>query len=142
MQLMFHDDSCGELLDAHGRCPKCEFSPDMQSTGFMEVNAATVKAGIVGGKTFLGQRRKPIRDLADCELSVTDLDRARQIVAQVQEALRTIHIEALREIVGRNQNSSSRVDQSIEEQDWYDLRDLVRVFEETQFRADAFKRRG
>lgn len=38
MILMFHDDDCGELLDNDGRCQKCEFQPDEQSTAFHEVS--------------------------------------------------------------------------------------------------------
>src|SRR4051812_29404616 len=37
LSLMYHDDSCGELIDASGSCPKCKFPPDMQSLGFRKV---------------------------------------------------------------------------------------------------------
>ena len=30
-KVAIHDDSCGAVLDADGRCPVCKFIPDMQS---------------------------------------------------------------------------------------------------------------
>lgn len=33
---LFHDDDCGEFLDADGVCPRHGFSPDMQSLGYRE----------------------------------------------------------------------------------------------------------
>lgn len=54
---MFHDDDCGEFLDEHGRCPKCGFLPDMQSTGFRSLDAA----GALAGRVFLGQGRVTFR---------------------------------------------------------------------------------
>jgi hypothetical protein len=36
---LFHDDDCGVLLDSDGRCPKCGFCHDMQSTGFRQPTA-------------------------------------------------------------------------------------------------------
>lgn len=60
MQLMFHDDDCGELLDKDGRCPKCGFHPDMQSTAFKEVPDAEVSKLRAGGRTLLGLNRRPI----------------------------------------------------------------------------------
>ena len=143
MWLMLHDDNCGVFLNAKGECPKCKFSPDTQLTAFQDISVSAIKAGLTLGKTYLGKFRVPIKDFKDLEASdqaVTDLDRARQIVFQAQEAMRTIHIEALQAIVGRNQNSSTRTDQSLEEQDWYDLRDLVKAIEEVQLRANSFRR--
>lgn len=61
MKLMFHDDDCGELLDRKGRCPKCGFHPDAQSTAFKEIPEAEVQELIREGKTFLGPYRKPVQ---------------------------------------------------------------------------------
>ncbi len=61
MMLMFHDDSCGELLNAEGECPKCKFSPDMQSTGFREVDGSEMIVKREGGATFMGLHRAPVR---------------------------------------------------------------------------------
>ena len=36
-KVLIHDDDCGEVLNADGLCPKCQFYPDMQSTSFREV---------------------------------------------------------------------------------------------------------
>lgn len=60
MQLMFHDDDCGEFLDADGQCPKCKFHPDMQSTAFKNVSDSEVQALKGQGRTLLGQNRKPV----------------------------------------------------------------------------------
>jgi hypothetical protein len=60
MRLMFHDDSCGELLDAAGQCPKCGFHPDMQSTGFVEVADSEIDKGIWEGRTYLTKFRQPV----------------------------------------------------------------------------------
>ena len=38
IMLMYHDDSCGELLDNQGKCPTCGFHPDGQSVGFVDVS--------------------------------------------------------------------------------------------------------
>lgn len=61
MRLMFHDDSCGELLDHEGRCPSCGFHPDMQSTAFRDVPEPEVRERQALGRTFLGEGRKEIR---------------------------------------------------------------------------------
>lgn len=60
MQIMFHDDDCGELLDKDGRCPKCGFHPDMQSTAFKEVPDADVLKLRSQGRTMLGLNRRQI----------------------------------------------------------------------------------
>lgn len=61
MLLMFHDDSCGELLNADGQCPKCKFHPDMQSTSFREVSLEEIRQKRAAGATsFLGQHREPV----------------------------------------------------------------------------------
>ena len=60
MMLMFHDDSCGELLDMHGECPKCRLHPDMQSTGFTDVPVEVVNRMLDGGQTFMGRCRTQI----------------------------------------------------------------------------------
>lgn len=60
MLLMYHDDDCGELLDAAGNCPKCSFAPDMQSTGFREVPDEEVRRLLSEGRTLLGRFRKAI----------------------------------------------------------------------------------
>jgi hypothetical protein len=60
---MFHDDSCGELLDKDGKCPKCNFHPDMQSTAFKSVPIEWVRLMLADGQTFLGQYRTPITSL-------------------------------------------------------------------------------
>ncbi len=61
MMLMFHDDSCGELLDSSGKCPKCGFHPDMQSTAFREVPGDELQQLRAAGLDFLGERRVPVR---------------------------------------------------------------------------------
>lgn len=60
MQIMFHDDDCGELLDKEGRCPKCGFHPDMQSTAFKEVPDAEAMRLRASGRTMLGLNRRQI----------------------------------------------------------------------------------
>lgn len=60
MQIMFHDDDCGELLDKDGRCPKCKFHPDMQSTGFKEVPDDEVTRLRASGRSMLGLNRRQI----------------------------------------------------------------------------------
>lgn len=35
---MFHDDDCGEFLSKDGLCRKCNFHPDMQSTGYKAIS--------------------------------------------------------------------------------------------------------
>lgn len=52
---MVHDDGCGEILDKEGRCPKCGFHPDMQSTAFREASAEELR-----GRSALGLERRPI----------------------------------------------------------------------------------
>lgn len=60
MQLMYHDDDCGELLTDQGECPKCRFHPDMQSTGFVQVSMEEFGAMKLKGRTFLGIGREPL----------------------------------------------------------------------------------
>ena len=60
MKLMYHDDDCGELLDRDGRCPKCKFHPDMQSTAFREVTDAELNGLRGNGRSFLGLNRMPV----------------------------------------------------------------------------------
>jgi hypothetical protein len=60
IRLVFHDDDCGELLDAEGLCPVCQFHPDMQSTAFRQVPEAEYQAGKNAGRTFLGEYRTPL----------------------------------------------------------------------------------
>lgn len=60
MWVMYHDDSCGVPLDQEGCCPSCGFHPDMQSTGFTEIQNKDVLAQVLTGRTFLGQYRSPI----------------------------------------------------------------------------------
>jgi len=60
LMLMYHDDSCGELIDSSGKCPKCGFSPDMQSLGFRKVSEAEISEKRQGGATFMGQHRTPV----------------------------------------------------------------------------------
>lgn len=65
MMVMFHDDDCGELLDGDGECPKCKFHPDMQSTGFKDMNDAVLRDGIERlGLTYLGKHRERINRMA------------------------------------------------------------------------------
>lgn len=52
---MVHDDDCGEILDAEGRCPKCGFHPDIQSTAFREATEQELR-----GRTALGPERQKI----------------------------------------------------------------------------------
>lgn len=59
--LMFHEDGCGVALDKNGVCPKCNFAPDMQSTGFREVATVTLVRDLtVERRSFLGQFGIPI----------------------------------------------------------------------------------
>lgn len=60
MLLMFHDDDCGELLDSEGKCPKCKFHPDGQSTAFREVLDAELSTLRRDGRSFLGKYRTPV----------------------------------------------------------------------------------
>ncbi len=55
MKVMVHDDDCGEILDAEGRCPKCGFHPDIQSTAFREATEQELR-----GRTALGPERQKI----------------------------------------------------------------------------------
>lgn len=59
MKLMFHDDDCGELLDDEGKCPKCKFHPDMQSTAFRDVSDSEFAKLKAEQRTMLGLDRKP-----------------------------------------------------------------------------------
>ena len=58
--LMYHDDDCGELINAAGICPRCEISPDMQSLGFRLVTETEMDEKRRGGATFMGQYRTPV----------------------------------------------------------------------------------
>lgn len=58
IMLMYHDDSCGELLDNRGLCPVCGFHPDGQSVGFMDVPLTLYHLGKAAGKTYLGRYRE------------------------------------------------------------------------------------
>lgn len=60
MKLMFHDDDCGEYLDSFGRCGRCRFYPDMQSTGFVDVPQPVVDQLLANGRTLLGLNRSPV----------------------------------------------------------------------------------
>jgi hypothetical protein len=51
MMLKFHDDDCGELLDADGKCGKCGFYPDMQSTAFRDVPASELRPLLAAGRS-------------------------------------------------------------------------------------------
>jgi hypothetical protein len=51
MMLMFHDDDCGELLDADGKCGKCGFYPDMQSTAYREVADSELRPLLKAGRS-------------------------------------------------------------------------------------------
>jgi hypothetical protein len=56
MMLKFHDDDCGELLDADGKCGKCGkcgFHPDMQSTAFRDVQASELRPLLAGRSVFV-----------------------------------------------------------------------------------------
>jgi len=59
--LMAHDDGCTELLDHEGKCPSCNFHPDMQSTVFRPVPNKELEKMRAEGRTFLGQYREQIR---------------------------------------------------------------------------------
>lgn len=68
--LMYHDDSCGVLLNGDGSCPNCKFHPDMQSLGLREASMNEIKeqAAKYSMKNFMGSRRKVIslETLIDC----------------------------------------------------------------------------
>jgi hypothetical protein len=59
IMLMYHDDSCGELLNNQGMCPKCGFHPDMQSTGFTDLPMEEYNRLKAQGLSFLGRFRTP-----------------------------------------------------------------------------------
>ena len=58
IMLMYHDDSCGELLDNQGKCPTCGFHPDGQSVGFVPVSMKLYNLAKTQGMTFLGRYRE------------------------------------------------------------------------------------
>ncbi len=58
--VMAHDDDCTELLDQEGKCPTCNFHPDMQSTAFRAVPIEEIDALRATGRTFLGLYREKI----------------------------------------------------------------------------------
>ena len=60
IQVMVHDDDCGEYLTRKGQCPKCKFHPDMQSTAFTSIEYDELQALIYRGRSFLGINRTPI----------------------------------------------------------------------------------
>lgn len=58
--LMFHDDDCDALLDHEGKCPKCGFVPDLQSTGYKEISEREIIQRLSKGQTMMGSKRRPI----------------------------------------------------------------------------------
>jgi hypothetical protein len=60
VKVMVHDDSCGEYLTKSGKCPKCNFYPDMQSTAFTMIDYDELRDLICKGRTLLGIHRNPI----------------------------------------------------------------------------------
>lgn len=58
IMLMYHDDSCGDLLDNQGRCHCCGFHPDGQSVGFTDVPLSVYNAAKSRGLTFMGRYRE------------------------------------------------------------------------------------
>ncbi len=59
MKKLIHDDDCGEFLDNAGRCPRCDFVPDMQSIAFVETCPACVD------ESFIVQQF-PTLDISGC----------------------------------------------------------------------------
>ena len=60
-RVLMHDDDCGAELDARGRCPKCGFAPDMQSTAFVfvaEGDAETLAVALDALSGLLSNDRK------------------------------------------------------------------------------------
>jgi len=55
IEVMVHEDDCGEILDSAGRCPKCGFHPSMQDTSFKTVQTEDLR-----GRTALGLNREPL----------------------------------------------------------------------------------
>lgn len=60
MQIMIHDDDCGEYLDKNGMCPKCKFHPDLQSLALVETDINTIERYLSAGFTMMGLYRRPI----------------------------------------------------------------------------------
>jgi hypothetical protein len=60
IMVMIHDDGCGEYLTRSGRCPTCDFHPNMQDTAFVPIDADELNILLSKGKTFLGKYRQPI----------------------------------------------------------------------------------
>lgn len=60
MKLMIHDDDCGAFVDQFGRCHRCRFYPDMQSTGFVDVSDDELENLRLAGRTFLTLGRLPV----------------------------------------------------------------------------------
>ena len=58
IRLMYHDDSCGELLDNEGKCLACGFHPDGQSVGFKDVLIVAYREMKATGRTFIGRFRE------------------------------------------------------------------------------------
>lgn len=61
IDLMIHDDSCGEKLNHDGFCPACKFHPDGQSVAFKKFDKKEIDKLVAKGHTFLGHRRQEIR---------------------------------------------------------------------------------
>ena len=60
IQVMIHDDGCGEFLDKTGSCPVCQYHPDMQSTAFVDIKQDKLQKLIQKGQSFLGAHRTPM----------------------------------------------------------------------------------
>lgn len=77
IDLMYHDDDCGVLLDDQGKCPACGFHPDMQSVGFRKVDMTSeeVTRRVGGASGFMTTYRTPVvwegrRPTTDGELRI------------------------------------------------------------------------
>jgi hypothetical protein len=63
---------------------------------------------------------------------MTDLEKAKQLLLDLDQRLATFRLDHLDRIVGRNQNQGSRVDQSIIEHVWDNLNGVVNAVQETR----------
>lgn len=73
---------------------------------------------------------------------MADKDKADKLINNLDELLSTFHFEALDTLVERNQNEVSRVDNSIDQQLWTDLRDIRDRFNSVQILVGVYKRRS
>lgn len=67
LKLMIHDDDCGAFLDRFGRCHRCRFYPDMQSTALVAVGDAELESLRLTGRTHLAAGRLPVLPITETD---------------------------------------------------------------------------